>query len=139
MSLLAVLAGILRMLLGVGRMFLALYVVVFSVMFGRSAMGFSGILVMFGCLIVGVFRHGIPPVSVGWSDARVTAGHLNPDWVGHPAVGWTPSLNRLPQLSYIGVKARASEKENFLLACRWQIMKCVRCFLFGPRSFSEKP
>jgi hypothetical protein len=65
MSLLAVLAGILRMLLGVGRMFLALYVVVFSVMFGRSAMGFGGILVMFSCLIVGVFRHGIPPVSVG--------------------------------------------------------------------------
>ena len=55
-SLLAVLAGILRMLLGVGRMFLALYVVVFSVMFGRSAMGFGGILVMFGCLIVGVFQ-----------------------------------------------------------------------------------
>jgi hypothetical protein len=64
-SLLAVLAGILRMLLGVGRMFLVLYVVVFSVMFGRSAMGFGGILVMFGCLIMGVFRHGIPPVSVG--------------------------------------------------------------------------
>ena len=40
-SLLAVLAGILGRWLGVGRMFLALYVVVFSVMFGRSAVGLA--------------------------------------------------------------------------------------------------
>jgi hypothetical protein len=64
-SLLALLAGILRMLLGVGRMFLALHVVVLSVLLGRGAMGLGGILVMFRRLIVGVFRHGIPPVSVG--------------------------------------------------------------------------
>ena len=32
---------------------------------GRGAMGLGGILVMFRRLIVGVFRHGIPPVSVG--------------------------------------------------------------------------
>jgi hypothetical protein len=64
-SFLALFAGILRMLLGVGRMFLALHVVVFSVLLGRGAMGLGGILVMFRRLIVGVFRHGIPPVSVG--------------------------------------------------------------------------
>jgi hypothetical protein len=58
-SLLALLAGILRMLLGVGRMFLALYVVVLPVLLGRGAMGLGGILVKFSCLIVSVFRHGI--------------------------------------------------------------------------------
>ena len=55
------------MLLGVGRMFLAFHVVVLSVLLGRGAMGLGGILVMFRRLIVGVFRHGIPPVS-GWGD-----------------------------------------------------------------------
>jgi hypothetical protein len=64
-SFLALFAGILRMLLGVGRMFFALHVVVLSVLLGRSAMGLGGILVMFRCLIVSVFRHGIPRVSVG--------------------------------------------------------------------------
>jgi hypothetical protein len=64
-SLLALLAGILRMLLSVGGMFLALYVVAFSVLFSRGAMGLGGILVKFSCLIVSVFRHWIPPVSVG--------------------------------------------------------------------------
>jgi hypothetical protein len=44
-SFLALFAGILRMLLGVGRMFLALYVVVLSVLLGRGAMGLGGILV----------------------------------------------------------------------------------------------
>jgi hypothetical protein len=37
------------MMLGVGRMFLALHAVVFSVVSGRGATGFGGILVMFGC------------------------------------------------------------------------------------------
>jgi hypothetical protein len=46
------------MLLGVGRMFLALHVVVLSVLLGRGAMGLGGILVKFSCLIVSVFRHG---------------------------------------------------------------------------------
>ena len=46
-SLLTLLAGILRILLGVGRMFFALRVVV--------AMGLGGILVKFSCLIVSVF------------------------------------------------------------------------------------
>jgi hypothetical protein len=55
-SLLTLLAGILRILLGVGRMFFALRVVV--------AMGLGGILVKFSCLIVSVFRHGIPPMSL---------------------------------------------------------------------------
>ena len=65
MGLLAMLAGILRMLLGVGRMFLALHVVVLSVLLGRGAMGLGSILVMFRRLIMSVFRHGIPPLSVG--------------------------------------------------------------------------
>jgi hypothetical protein len=63
-SLLAVLARILRMLLGVSRMFLALRVVIFSVVFGRGAMGLGGILVMFGCFIVSVLRHVIPPLRL---------------------------------------------------------------------------
>jgi hypothetical protein len=54
-----------NVLLGAARMFLALCVVVFPMMFGRGAMGLGGILVMFGCIVVGIFRHGFPPVSVG--------------------------------------------------------------------------
>jgi hypothetical protein len=77
MSLLALLAGILRVLLGVGRMFFALRVVVLSVLLGRGAMGLGGILVKFSCLIVGVFRHGVPPVSVGDLGVRFTAGCLS--------------------------------------------------------------
>jgi hypothetical protein len=65
MSFLALFPGILRMLLGGSRMFFALRVVILSVLLGRGAMGLGGILVMFRRLIVGVFRHGIPPVSVG--------------------------------------------------------------------------
>jgi hypothetical protein len=33
------------------------------VLFGRGAMRLGGILVMFRCLIVSIFRHGIPPLS----------------------------------------------------------------------------
>ena len=58
MSFLALFAGILRMLLGVGRMFLALHVVVLSVLLGRGAMGLGGILVMFRRLIVGAKARG---------------------------------------------------------------------------------
>ena len=66
-SLLTLLAGILRILLGVGRMFFALRVVV--------AMGLGGILVKFSCLIVSVF-------SMDSSDelTRVTAARLNPNF-----------------------------------------------------------
>jgi hypothetical protein len=64
MSFLALFASILRMLLSGSRMFSARRVVVLSVLLGRGAMGLGGILVMFRRLIVGVFRHGIPPVSV---------------------------------------------------------------------------
>jgi hypothetical protein len=64
-SLLALLAGILRMLLCIGRMLFALYVVVLSMLLGRGTMGLGGILVMFRRLIMSVFRHGIPPESVG--------------------------------------------------------------------------
>jgi hypothetical protein len=53
------------MLLCVGRMLFALHVVVLSMLLGRGAMGLGGILVMFRRLIMSVFRHGIPPVSVG--------------------------------------------------------------------------
>jgi hypothetical protein len=60
------LAGILRMCCwALLEWFLALCVVVFPMMFGRGAMGLGGILVMFGCFVVGIFRHGFPPVSVG--------------------------------------------------------------------------
>ena len=64
-SLLALLAGILRMLLCVGRMLFALHVVVLSMLLGGGAMGLGGILMMFRRLIMSVFRHGIPPISVG--------------------------------------------------------------------------
>jgi hypothetical protein len=64
MSLLAVLPSILGVLLGVGRVFFSLCVVAIAVMFGRSAMGLGGILVMFSRLIVLVSSHWIPPVIV---------------------------------------------------------------------------
>jgi hypothetical protein len=52
MGLLAMLAGHLRMLLGVCGMFLALSVIAFAVLLGSGAMGFCRILVMFGSLIM---------------------------------------------------------------------------------------
>ena len=58
MSFLALFAGILRMLLGVGRMFLAFHVVVLSVLLGRGAMGLGGILVMFRRLIMSALGMG---------------------------------------------------------------------------------
>jgi len=46
-------------------MLFALHVVVLSMLLGRGTMGLGGILVMFRRLIMSVFRHGIPSVSVG--------------------------------------------------------------------------
>jgi hypothetical protein len=45
-------------------MFFALRVIALGMMFGRCAMGFGGILVMFSCLVVLVFSHWIPPVNI---------------------------------------------------------------------------
>jgi hypothetical protein len=66
MSLVAVLAGGLRMLLSIRRVLLALCVIAFAmVLFGGGAMRSGGTLVMFGCLIVFVFGHWISPVVEG--------------------------------------------------------------------------
>ena len=49
------------MLLGVCRVFFALGVVAFSMMFRRGAVRFGGILVVFGCLIMFVSSHFTSP------------------------------------------------------------------------------
>jgi hypothetical protein len=46
-------------------------------LFGRSAMRFGGIFVMFGCLIMFVSSHGVSPVIV----------HMNQVQVGWVSVG----------------------------------------------------
>ena len=56
-SLIAVLARNLGMLLGICRVFFALRVVAFPMMFGRGAVGFGSVLVMFSCFIVLVSSH----------------------------------------------------------------------------------
>jgi hypothetical protein len=61
MRLVAVLAGGLRMLLGIRRMLFALCVIAFAMVLGGGSMRFGGILVMFGCLIVFVFGHWLSP------------------------------------------------------------------------------
>jgi hypothetical protein len=55
--LLAVLARGLGMLLGACRVFFALRVIALAMMFSGAAVGFGGVLVMFGCFIVFVFGH----------------------------------------------------------------------------------
>jgi hypothetical protein len=62
--LLAGLSSILRVLLGARRVFFALCMIAFAMMFCGSAVGFGSILVMLGCLIVLVSSHWIPPVNV---------------------------------------------------------------------------
>jgi hypothetical protein len=57
---LAFYVGILRELLGTGRVFLALGVVVLAVVFGCGAMGLGDIFVMLVC----VSSHENPPVDV---------------------------------------------------------------------------
>jgi hypothetical protein len=64
MSLLAGLSSILGVLLGVRRMFFALRMVPFAMLFCSSAVGLGSILVMFGCFVVLVSSHWIPPVNV---------------------------------------------------------------------------
>jgi hypothetical protein len=51
------LASILRMLLGVRRVFFALGVVAFLMMFGGGAVGLGGVFVMFSCFIMLVSGH----------------------------------------------------------------------------------
>jgi hypothetical protein len=70
-SLLAVLAGVLRVLLGTRGVLLALCVVIFAVVLGGSAMRFGGILVVLSRLIVLVFGHRITPVNFQVSDCQV--------------------------------------------------------------------
>jgi hypothetical protein len=55
------LPSILGMLLGVCRVFFALGVVAFAMMFRRGAVGFGGILVVFGCFIMFVSSHFTSP------------------------------------------------------------------------------
>jgi hypothetical protein len=59
MSLIAVLARRLGMLLSTRCVLLSLRVVAFTVMFGGRAVRLSSVLVMFGCLIVFVFGHSL--------------------------------------------------------------------------------
>jgi hypothetical protein len=58
------LPSVLGMLLGVCRVFFALGVVAFSMMFRRGAVRFGGILVVFGCLIMFVSSHFTSPAYV---------------------------------------------------------------------------
>jgi hypothetical protein len=58
-SLVAVLSSGLGVLLGIGRMFLALRVIALAVMLCGGAMRFRRILMVFGCLVVLVFGHVI--------------------------------------------------------------------------------
>jgi hypothetical protein len=44
--------------------FFALRVIAFAVVFGRRAMGFGSILVVFGCLIVFVSSHCVSPACL---------------------------------------------------------------------------
>ncbi len=55
------------MLLRIGRVFFALCVVAFAVLFGRSAMGFGGGLMVFRRFVVFVFGHWMSPVAVRWT------------------------------------------------------------------------
>jgi len=57
MSLVAVLARRLGMLLSARRVLFSLHVVAFTMLFSGRAMRLSGVLVMFGCLVVFVFGH----------------------------------------------------------------------------------
>jgi hypothetical protein len=59
--LLAMLARILGMLLSICRMLFSLAVVALAMTFGRGAMGFSGIFVMFRSFVVLVFGHSNTP------------------------------------------------------------------------------
>ena len=63
-------AGILGMLLGVGRMFFALCMVSFAMMLSSGAVGLRRILVMLSCLVVVVSSHWISPGEMMWSDAE---------------------------------------------------------------------
>jgi hypothetical protein len=64
MRLLAMLASVLRMLLGIGGMFFALSVVTFAVLFCRGAMRFSSVFVVLGCLIMLISSHYCSPAML---------------------------------------------------------------------------
>jgi hypothetical protein len=68
--LVAVLASRLGMLLGTCRVFFTLRVITFTVMLSRSAVSFSRILVMLGCLVMFVFSHWASPAC--WGNKRKT-------------------------------------------------------------------
>jgi hypothetical protein len=58
-------------------MFFALRVIALGMMFGRRAMRFGGILVMFSCFVVLVFSHWISPVNIcviGWQLGDASIG-----------------------------------------------------------------
>jgi hypothetical protein len=60
-------------------MFFALCMVAFAMMFGSSAVGFGSILMMFGCFIVLVSSHWIPPIDVQvnqWQPNSVSIGSV---------------------------------------------------------------
>jgi hypothetical protein len=63
-SLIALVAGTLGVLLGAGGMLFAFCMVVLAMMFGRSAVRLGSIFVMFGCLIVGISSHWSSPVKI---------------------------------------------------------------------------
>ena len=63
-SLFTMLARVLRMLLSVCRMLFALCVIALAVMLRGGAVGLGSIFMMFGCFIVLVSSHDIPPVGM---------------------------------------------------------------------------
>jgi hypothetical protein len=82
MGVLAFLAGILGKLLGIGGMLFALGVVALAVLFGRGAMGFGGIFVLFGSLVMRVSRHEITPVDVlGYDWQRCVTSMVPRAWL----------------------------------------------------------
>jgi hypothetical protein len=67
-GLVAVLRSGLGVLLSVGGMFLALRVIALAVMLCGGAMRFRRILMVFGCFVMLVFGHVIPPIEFKPSD-----------------------------------------------------------------------
>lgn len=96
------------MLLGILGVFFALCVIALAVMFGRRTVRFGGILVMFGCLIMFVSSHWIPPVDtdlarnqVGQkeirSEPRVELAHLC------SAEALWPAFKELRRSNFVGL------------------------------------
>jgi hypothetical protein len=82
--LLAMLGSRLGVLLSVGRMFLTLRMIALTMMFSGGAMGFCRTIMMLGCRVVFVSRHGIPPVKFLTGLDQQPAGNLVPPLATQP-------------------------------------------------------